>query len=1030
MEIAELVNVLDHPHVAADHLQAWGLRDVHRGQRTLVELAEGGLTLDLLASLSTRLGKLLVLAPDPDAALDAFRRFLFASRSPLSLAALLERDGTALPMLVKVLSFGPAWCELLIRDPEAFDLLRMTDGQPVARAALVADVCAEVASFTDERSVSAALDRIKQRETLRIAYGEVVARHRCELVAEQLTFLAEAILEAALRAARRKAIELKAGSSPTAAAVVALGRLGGAEMDYGSDLELLVVYDPTAADEAGRRQVQEAWERAARLLVRLLSGTDNRPIYRVRLQALPDSQSPALAHAVEDVVFGLDSFGRTWHRQAMLKARIVAGDAKLGEDVLNRLTPWLFRRYWSRADDSGVKALKRRLLRRASAPESVSCDIDLSRGGLSDLETVVQFLQLLRGGDQPQVRTANTLNAIAGLEQSGAITVEERRFLEEHYLALRHWLQRVQLATSPPSSAIPADASAQARLWALLGSEMSARSIEAGSLSGLCRQKLVNSWGGLVKIIGPEDAEPAPAPIVDLLLNPVPDPGETRAILSNHGFADEQAALVHLQQLATERVPFLSTRRCRYFLSVIASDLVTAIASTPDPDFTLANLSSVSNSLGAKGVLWELFSFHPPSLDLYVRLCAASPYLSGILTTNPGMIDDLVNSLQLDKLPTLEELESTLAELSRSSSETIPILHDLKNASHLRIGIRDILGKDNIASTHRALANVAEFCLGHVVRREYAKLVEKHGQPAIGPGPFEGEPCGPVILACGKLGGREPNYHSDLEVAFLYEAEGTTRPAGKGRREQRTTNNHFFTQLAQRVMKEMTQLSPQGRLYPLEIVLRPIGVGGALALSFADLAQHFMSGAAPVWQWQILCKARCIFGEHSGRESVERLLKQLLTSRSWEAQDASQIAEARRQSEQGAALHNVKRGPGGTMDVEAAVQMLQLRHASKAPEILLPGTVEAIVALQAAGFMDKADGDALSQSYNFLRRVESGLRLQNTSARHDLPTHELELKKLALLLNHERPDQLPTQVLSLMEENRRRFLTFVEALKN
>src|SRR5205085_5700830 len=142
-------------------------------------------------------------------------------------------------------------------------------------------------------------------------------------------------------------------------------------------------------------------------------------------------------------------------------------------------------------------------------------------------------------------------------------------------------------------------------------------------------------------------------------------------------------------------------------------------------------------------------------------------------------------------------------------------------------------------------------------------------------GPREGEACHPAIVALGKLGGREPNYHSSVEVLFFYEAEGTTRPVARSRRDQRTANNHFFTQLAQRVLKQLSQLTPKGRLYSIDARLRPIGVGGSLALSLADFEQHFASGAAPLWQWQALCQARPVFGESQLQNDTQRLIQRL-----------------------------------------------------------------------------------------------------------------------------------------------------------
>ena len=191
-------------------------------------------------------------------------------------------------------------------------------------------------------------------------------------------------------------------------------------------------------------------------------------------------------------------------------------------------------------------------------------------------------------------------------------------------------------------------------------------------------------------------------------------------MLGKYRFRDVKQAYRNLMSLAEERIRFLSTRRCQHFLAAIAPQLLAAIAETADPDSTLVNLDQVSDSLGGKGALWELFSFNPPSLRLYVELCAYSPYLSGILTSNPGMIDGLMDSLVLDKLPTRETMERQLAELCRAAEDIDPILQSFKNDQQLCVGVRDILGKEDIQATTGALSDIAETCLAQIAAREYA----------------------------------------------------------------------------------------------------------------------------------------------------------------------------------------------------------------------------------------------------------------------------------------------------------------------
>ena len=473
--------------------------------------------------------------------------------------------------------------------------------------------------------------------------------------------------------------------------------------------------------------------------------------------------------------------------------------------------------------------------------------------------------------------------------------------------------------------------------------------------------------------------------------------------------------------LSKEKIPFLSTRRCRHFLAAIAPALLEAIARTPDPDLTLKHLTQVSDSLGGKGVLWELFSYNPPTLHLYVHLCATSPYLSGILTSNPGMIDELMDSLSLSVTPNLRQLDTMLGELLRGAEDAEPILHSFKDSHHLRVGVRDILGKEDVSATHAALSDIAEVCLKHVANLEIARLVDKYGVPTI-EDEAGSRDCELVILALGKLGGREPNYHSDLDVIFLYEGPGTTQPTSH--RGERTSNQHFFSQLAQRITKTMTRIGPYGRLYELDARLRPTGKSGSLAVSLTEFERYFRDGPGQLWERQSLCKARTVFGSEPARERVLGATRRIITSRPWTDDDRESIRQMRLRMEETARAANLKRGPGGTVDVEFVTQMLQLRHAAQAPQVLQPGTLAALEALNGSGFLDDVKYRYLAESYRFLRNVESRLRLINTTARHDFPEDAHDLARLAFLLGYASGDRLEKECRSFTETNRREFEHF------
>lgn len=1027
MQPEPLLQQLDDPQRMRTWLGQLGAEDVERAHRNLTSILASGLTPDLIGVLLRQLAECLPRASDPDRALNNLDRFFAASRSPLALGALIERDPETLPTLLQIFSTSQYLSDLLIRDPESYDLLRLTEGQPVAREVLVDEICSEVAAARDDEAVMNILRRYKQRETLRIAYGDIIRRLGIEVVTKQISWLADAICEAAVMRARKvveeqRGVPRRPDGRRARFVILGLGKLGGAELNYSSDIDLVMLSDGEGqTDHARPVSNSEFFERLARYVVKLLTEpTELGSAYRVDLRLRPNGKQGPPVIGVDAALRYYDTVGRTWERQAFVKARPVAGDLELGHEFLEQLEPWIYRRYLSRADISGIKALKRRIEQRAKREGADSRDVKTGHGGIRDIEFVIQFLQLLNGGDLPEIRTGNTLQAIRSLETAGCLTMQERTILETNYSLLRTIEHRLQVMFDLQTHMVPDEEAELRRLALRLGYVATPERTALEAFQRDYREKTELNRKILDHLL--HDAFPDSddaAPETDLVLDPDPSPEMIHDCLAPYGFEDVPAAYDNLMALSTERISFLSTRRCRHFLASIAPKLLQAIKATPDPDFTLINLSKVSDSLGGKGVLWELFSFNPPTLDLYVRLCASAPYLSGILISNPGMIDELMDSLVLDKLPTFEFLDQALSELMRNAEDIDPILHSFRNAQHLRVGIRDILGKDDIRDIHRALSDIAEVCVQQITMGEYQRLVARYGEPTR---QDDDQPSEFVILGMGKLGGREPNYHSDLDVVFLYDGEGATRHFRSLRKlADTTTNQHFFSQLGQRIIKVVTYMGPYGRLYDLDARLRPTGRNGPLAVSLQEFERYFASGQGQLWERQALCKARPVFGTNAAQQRTMQVVHEVISQPPWQPDNAREIRQMRRRLEETASPRNLKRGPGGTVDIEFAVQMLQLKHAARHPQVLQPGTLDAIQGLLEVEALTPGDAEYLSRSYRFLRSIEARLRLLNTTARHDLPDNPNELRRLAYLLNYSGSETLEADCQRYLEENRRVF---------
>ncbi len=961
-------------------MQASRLETYSSAVQNIQQLQSLGIPFDLLAVLWIRLPSALAECRDADAVFESFVRYIRASRSPQAVATLFEREASALPMLLQAMAISPSISETLINDPEAFELLRITDGQPVLRQSLIDELRAEVAAARDDGHVQKTLQRFRQREVLRIAFGQFLREVSAEETFRQLSYLAESILQSAFERAHREIVTkcgqpIHPNGTMARCCILAVDRLGAAQQGYDNSIRLLLLAETNGRTDASRIIANtDFFDRLSNCFLDYLSGQPpGGSIYRIQIvKPLPIKTE---SHVV-DVTAAFQHYdlrGRTWERQVFAQAQPIAGDLSLGNTFLQQLQPWIYRRYLSDADIAGLGANQRKLQRRLTADSSHRSGAADDRGASDDIEQMVLFLQLLHGHESPNIRVGNTFSALDRLTETHFLRESERTLLQTNYQLFR----RAEAIRFFHSAASAHYSTSEERRQIAEAVEVTKRVI--GS-------RLEESF--------PESQQTSAE--TDLILDPQPISAWINIILTSHRFAKPAIAYQHLMQLSEENVAVLSTRRCRYYLSLIAPTLLRAISQTTDPDQTLANLARMSNSLGGKGILWELLASSPATMQLIVRLNAYGSYLVSLLTHSPGMIDELMDSLLVDRLPRRDELELTLAEQCRGADDVDRVLHEFKNSMHLRVGVRDILGKESIMDTHRALSDIAEVCISRIVNDEYKALVSQFGFP------FSSIPSQTIsaysVLALGKLGGQEPNYHSDLSFVLLFDHDGMTQHKA-GSRANGTTVRHFFEQLAQRVMRRTNRVTHSERLYELDVRFGPLGKSGVLAMQLDQFVEYFHNGEGSVVERQSLCKARPIAGTQNFSKRALQAIAKLIQSTPFCDEDIASILAFRSEIQSSAKVHNLKRGEGGTVDIECLVQLMQLAHAHDHPEILVPGTLEAIGLLEQTGILEPEDARRIHDGYCFLREIEAALRLMNATARHDLPDETKDLDRLGVLLD-------------------------------
>jgi glutamate-ammonia-ligase adenylyltransferase len=1031
-------------------LAEFDFRDQIRADRAtsnLKSLAATGLTVVEFLRLVQLLRRGLDAVADPDAALNNLERFSQSQNdSAKELVALLDNE----PLLFGLLTLfsDTQYFSDLLRDPENYRWLKLSIGREITKSMLDASLSVRMYNIAEMEAAMRELRLFKQREFLRIVYGDLVLGYRIEQVTEQISQVAAAVCHAAIvwshdRLSTKYGQPMRSDRKKCRFVVMGMGKLGGYELNYSSDIDLVAVFESRGRTNGKNSKSNlEFFTQLTRDFIKLVGGvTELGAAFRVDFRLRPHGAHGAICSSTRSIVQYYDLEGRTWERQALIKAKPIAGDIDLGFELLDKLEPWIYQSSFNRSDITGMKSLKRKIERRALQQGEDRTNIKTGYGGIRDVEFVIQFMQLLNGYSLPKLRSTNTLRAIGRLERGGCLTHDEANRLADNYRWLRKLEHRLQISFNQQTHILPNDPdelaaiavrmNCQTRIHQGSSDKQSAAEVffqqlkEVTDTNRTILNHLLHGAFGGANVIGESDEDEEVPPEVDLILEPDPTNEMIETVLHRFDFRDRRSAFERLMELSQEKTKFLSSRRCKHFLAAIAPALLEEVNRTPEPDQTLNALSSVSDSLGAKGVLWELFSLSPPTLNLFVRLCASCDYLATILKSNPGMIDELADALQLESLPTRQRLESTMQELSKGAVDIDLIVSSFKSTQHMRIGIRDILGHDTIQESHRSLSDVADICLAKVVEQQFDRLFSKHGdgfyesQLRAGCGLDETIPF--AILAMGKLGGREPNYHSDLDVVFLYAQESEFEEhLADG-----ITSQFFFSELAAGITRFVSNTTDRARLYEIDSRLRPTGKSGSLAVSLIEFDRYFQQGTAQLWERQSLCRARTVLGNVRICEQIGEVVAKVL-SMPWHQEMRAEIREMRTAMERDASERNLKRGQGGTVDIEFIIQMLQLKHGPTHRSVFVTGTVDAIQALVAADLMSSEDGDFLAESYQLLRSVESRLRLMNTTARHDLPIDPMQLEKLAYLINYPNGQALERKVTQCRKEVRQRFEQFFE----
>lgn len=939
----------------------------------LVERGEPGLKKNLIRALRE--------SAEPDSVLKALERFLQETEHPEAVLNRMAREIPYTRLLTTMFDQSHYLTDILCRRPEYESWLaneaEFDNARPSNEMAAEMVEWLEGCQSLDE--CGRAMRRYKQREILRIAAREVFVHVPLTSLTEDLSNLADAALEVAVRAGLRELERrygkpvVHEGSGETREVgfvVIGLGKLGGRELNFSSDIDLLFLYSDeteTTGGSSGAVSTLDYFHKLGEHIIKLVSEqTAEGHFFRIDMRLRPYGRSSPLAISLARALEYYSGYGQAWERQALIKARPSAGDAALGERFIEQTRPLVFPRYFDDETLDAIRQIKQQTEALVAERGEAGIEVKLGRGGIRDIEFTVQMLQMLNGGRMPDLRTGSTLDAITALGLRGHLSPFEADSLASVYTFLRRIEHRLQIEGSQQRHILPPEGPALDRFARRLGYNSGA------SFMAAYRDRTREARAILDKFLTVEGA--GTLWTYDLLsLQSEGRIGMER--LAQYGFQDPQKARDELRLLSAGPENDPHAFHVREQFAAVAPTLIEALSESGDPDTNLVRLGRILSNLRAPGSVYETLKGTPRFCRYLVTLVSNSEYLSEILIRDPGLFDVFGARTVLDRAPSKEELRGQLA-LLKNAYEPAAAPYRFRDEQVLRVGMRELFTGAGVVAIGHELTAVAEVLLEYALEQARAGVLQRYG-PADGP--F-------AILALGKFGGAEMGYGSDLDLVFVYSGDAVV--------ESGMAASEYYAAVAAKVIQCLKSHTRYGILYDIDARLRPDGKKGVLAVSRRRLSEYYLTEAQP-WERLALTKVRYVAGDEEFSHKVETEARELAFSLPLTGETLQALSDIRQKVIKAASPRDIKRAEGGIGDIEFVVRLLQLRHAEKHPDLKRGDVLGALDALGRHQLVPEAHHGGLHDAYLLLRRVENRIRMMHGRSESNLPEAEEGLADLS-----------------------------------
>jgi [glutamine synthetase] adenylyltransferase / [glutamine synthetase]-adenylyl-L-tyrosine phosphorylase len=961
-------------------LKALGFADPGAALRNLHALTPTPREAELLAPALPRLLAELAASPDPDMALNNLER-LGAQGERATFLRLLGAHPGAIPLLARLGGTSQFLADTLRRYPTLLPwLLEPRTMRQWLPDELAQDLAGSLQALERPEARLNALRRFKYRQLLRIGCRDILGDADLTVTTEELSNMADVCLAAAWDWARER-LERRYGAPqgpdgvPTGLVVIGMGKLGGQELNYSSDIDPIFVYGvdgETAGGAAGRIANGDFFAQAVRAIVETLEAvTEEGHVFRVDLRLRPEGRSGALIRSIEGYRGYFADRAELWERQALIKARACAGDPAVAAQFFEAVRPFVYRPGLDPDIVRAVRDMKSQIDRQLRAKGAPQRNVKLGRGGIREVEFLVQAMQLLYGGDDPWLRERNSLRAIFRLTERGYLSHSLGRELGEALVYLRTVEHRLQILHEFQTHTLPEEPRALGLL---------ARRMGLAELPPAAARRFMTEHRRVTTLVHRAFREFFAAPPA-AAARPVRVPSYTA--LKATGFTDPDRARQILRLILEGRPLIPYPAAAGRAIARLFPVLLDALWQSPDPDEALNQLERFIGAAGPRTAYLELLADRPALLGNLVRLCARGELLTELLIAQPELLNGLASPETFASRKRARDFRRELAPVLAprlEPAERKDALRRLKQGQELGVIWRMLLGVTDPERFSLEMTGLAEAALAVAWILALAETAAALGVPRDEHGRF----VPAAIIGLGKFGGRELTTGSDLDLFVIYAGPGVTD--GPSRMEAHV----FYDRAVEALSAWLGDITAAGVVFPVDLRLRPGSKGSGFATSLDALERYYREWADP-WERQTLTRARLVGGDPRLGGAVRRRIRGLLYGPEAAPPDLKEMRALRERMERELGKEtpgrfHVKFGRGGLVDVEFITQALQMRHGARHPGLRRANTLHAIREIGAAGLLPPADVAALAAEYRFLRRVSLGLRLFGTR-----PADTLEL---------------------------------------